>query len=321
MPLSNYMNGMGGKKKRKKMRKLRITEISGVGTPAQEGARALIMKRADAENVTFTSAPANQVTFTSTDRTIQTEMFEMTPEEIQKLQKAAEIAKAEVEKLNKVAAMKPEHFAHYSGLFEKDRDAFVDMDDAKRDAVIAKAQKAKDDQDPIVFTTKTGVEIRKSDGVAALAMAKQLDSQAESIAVLKQDNEKLLSERNDTAFEKRAEKELPHLPGTVKARAALLKAAEGIEDENDRKQAVSALRAQNNAMSWAFTSKGYSADDGVIISKHDEGVAPSDTLDSLVAEYRKDHPDVNESAAMDAVLHTERGAAAYNKSVQIERMS
>lgn len=70
---------------------------------------------------------------------------------------------------------------------------------------------------------------------------------------------KLEAEREREALAKRAETELPNLAGSVGARAALLKAVDGIKDEAVRGEVVAALKAADNATKAHFIEIGKTA--------------------------------------------------------------
>ena len=110
-----------------------------------------------------------------------------------------------------------------------------------------------------VYKAADGREYR---GEAA-ELAKQLDAQtakAESaIQMAKEANELAKAAQAKAEYTelcKRAEEAIPHLPGTIEVRAALLKSVEGIEDEELREGAMKALRANNESVSRALEPLG-----------------------------------------------------------------
>ena len=70
---------------------------------------------------------------------------------------------------------------------------------------------------------------------------------------------KLEAEREREALAKRAETELPNLAGSVDARSALLKAVDGITDEDLRGQVVATLKAADSATKAHFIEIGKTA--------------------------------------------------------------
>ena len=132
---------------------------------------------------------------------------------------------AQLSRAHAVVALTGEERAHFEALPEEARTAFLAKSADDRKAEIGAVTKAAQDANPVVFTAADGTEFRKSDDPRAIAMAKRLDATEQENAALKARDEQ-------TTLEKRAEAELPHLPGDVKTRAAMLKAIDGIEDES-----------------------------------------------------------------------------------------
>lgn len=229
---------------------------------------------------------------------------EMTPEEKaaqEKLQKSNDELKAKNERLEKVGKLTAACKAHFETLDEDGQTTFLALSDDEQKAEVDKIEKAKTDADPVVYKTTAGVELRKSDGLALIEMAKQNDLQAKENADLKKKIE-------DQDLRKRAESELEFMPGTVETRMAMLKSIDGIEDEKERGLAQQSLKAQNESMSVAFKTNG-------------SGHAPpadgsaEDELQKLATAHQKDNPKLTEEQAYAAVLDTKKGAELYNKSL------
>ncbi len=157
-----------------------------------------------------------------------------------------------------------------------------------------------DEDDPVVHKTASGVEIRKSAGPVALALAISNDELTKRMG-------KLEAERADETYRKRAETELGHLPGDVATRVAILKSVEAIEDEGQRKSALETLKAQDAGLASAFETAG--------VGGSPVPGSPTDTLDKMAAEYQKAHTDVTPEQAMAKVLETPAGADLYAKSI------
>ena len=196
-----------------------------------------------------------------------------------------------------VVALTGEERAHFEALAEEAQTAFLAKSADDRKAEIGAVTKAAQDANPVVFTTADGTEFRKSDDPRAIAMAKRLDATEQENAALKARDEQ-------TVLEKRAEAELPHLPGDVKTRAAMLKAIDGIEDEAQREAALGALKAQNEAMSKAFQTYGHGA--------QPEPGSPADQLDKLAKGYAEKNGGTFEAAYM-KVADTPEGQALYQQ--------
>jgi hypothetical protein len=363
--------------KRRIMRALKINEISGVDVPAQEGAVAVIMKRAEPRDpqteiskkawlttsvdghahlvdeqdyegklrnagdtswtrsegddsghshpwvrnrdgsVTIGEAEGHSHEVIETEKrsagatgNVETkEKDDQTmPKDNTQDQPTVEALQAQLKTANALAALTDVEKAHYNSLegdeakatflgkSADDRKADVDKAAEAKAAAAAKAAGA----DPVVYTTMDGVELRKSAGEALIAMAKSNDA-------IRKENQELREGRESDALNKRAEVELAHLPGTVEERAALLKAAEGIKDEGQRKAALNALKAQNEAMSYAFKSSGTSITPAP--------GSPADDLDNLAKKHREANPDLTPEQAYSAVLKTAEGRQLYAKSV------
>ncbi len=220
---------------------------------------------------------------------------------------------ARLERVSLVAALSDVEKIHLSTLEGDDADKFLAKSIDERKAVIdALAEpepdpEPKDDDDPVAYKTADGIEIRKSAGEVVIAMARKADENAKESADLRKRLDDSESARANDAFEKRAADELGHLPGDLKARASLLKAAENIEDEDERKAALAALVAGDRAMSKAFDTVGHGGTP--------EPGSPNDELDQLAKKHQADNPDLTFEQAYDVVLKTADGRALYAKSM------
>ena len=207
---------------------------------------------------------------------------------------------ARAEAIGTLNASEREHFDGIDDATAQDTFLAKSVADRKTEidaAAVAKAAAAAaaDGTDPVVYTTMDGLEVRKSEGAVTLSIAKSND-------LLRKDNAELRKERETETLRKRAESEIPHLPGTVDERAALLKAVDAMTDESQRKAAHSALKAQNDAFKGIGVSLGTS--EGAV---DDE---PKDKLQKLVDAYSKENK-VTEAKAYVKVLATKEGAALY----------
>ena len=178
--------------------------------------------------------------------------------------------------------------------------------------MIAEAIEKTNAKDPVLHTTADGVEIRKSDGATTLALAKQLDAQSKETSALKDKNTALAKAAELVEFEKRASTELRNLPGTINVRAQMLKAAESLEDEDDRKAAVAMLKAQNASMASAFVMKGVT-DPGAADGGGEAAGTDQDQLDALTVKHQEANTGMSFAKAQADVLQTEEGAALYGK--------
>ncbi len=213
---------------------------------------------------------------------------------------AVEKLEKQLERANLVAALNDADKAHLETLKGDDAEAFLAKSVEDRKAVLDEITKRAKDDDPVVYTTSDGIELRKSHDPAFVAMAKSNDEIRKDNAALRETNE-------NAALEKRAETELEFLPGDLDTRVAMLKAIDGIKDDAKRGAAMNALKAQNEAMSKAFETAGHGASPAP--------GSPDDELETLAKAYHEKHPDVTYEAAYDKVLKTDRGAELYNKSI------
>ena len=359
--------------KKRIMRKFTIDELSSVDVPAQEGAQALILKRAEVgksgvvqmvtgeaeghrhgikvrkwgdgeidiwvlgaqmsaeesshdhpllvgtdgiysvvENAGHTHTLDSAALAAAIVGTVNKEA-EMTPEEKARLEKLEK----DLKRSNAIIALSAEHRSYFDGIEKAEsKDAFLAKSADERDGLIAEAKKRaeeaeakKNAEDPVLHTTKAGLDIRKSDGPTVLALAKQADERDTENADLRKQVKALTDETSTATYLKRAREELPDVPGSEEARAAMLKAIDGIEDEKHRETALAALKSKGDGISKLFKSLG-TADPGA--SDDAEGEASSDKLEKLAKAYQKDHPELSYEQAEARVLDTPEGAALYD---------
>ena len=151
-----------------------------------------------------------------------------------------EIDEAKFAELTALATMSDAQRAHLGKLAKgADRDAFVKADYSGRDAIIAKAHAGS--ADPVVYASKAGVEIRKSDGGAALALAKQLDAMVDTNDRLAKALE-ATTEAATAAEVERIVKGLEHIGKPIEEKREMVKGILGLP-ETARKTALDALKA------------------------------------------------------------------------------
>ena len=227
-------------------------------------------------------------------------MSDKTPEQI-----AAEAMEKRLARAEAVIGLSTEHREYFDGM-EKDehKNVWLQKSVEERDQALeaAKVAKAKSDgDDPVVYTTMAGVEIRKSVGPLFIQIAKDND-------VIAKENKELREGMEHEKLLKRVEAEIPNLTGTVEERAAMLKAIDGIPDKDQRTAAHNVLKAQNEAFKGITTTFGA---DGT----PDDDTGPQAELDKLTTAYAEKN-EVSEAVAMSAVTRTEKGAELYAKIVQ-----
>jgi CHAT domain-containing protein len=321
---NNYRKNKRRKSKRTIMRSLTIEELSGVDDPAQEGATALILKRAPTGESDDDPKPDSKTsdgsgldgdedeksrrkksTNTGGNPSNDTEK-QMDEKEVQDLIDAAlakskEASDAELTKAQKFGELTDVQKAHYGELDDAGQTAFLEMTSEQRQAAVDSAIAKRDAADPVVYTADDGTEYRKSDDTRMVKMAQERDEDRRELTKMRTENE-------ENSLRKRAE-ELEHLPGTVDTKIQMLKSIDAISDEKARDEALSALKAQNSDMAKAFDTHGVRPGNGAITSSAEQ------ELDNLAKAYASDHK-VDEAIAYGKVLETPQGAKLYEQSLQ-----
>lgn len=174
------------------------------------------------------------------------------------------------------------------GLFETlgaDADAFL----AKTVEQRAEQVKESKDSNRVVFKALDGTEYRASDDKRLIALAKKADADSKATA-------EAIAKAEQIGFEKRANEEIPHLPGTVEVRAKVLKVLQGVEGASE------ILKAAEAALAKAFVAQGTTA--GADLNKAEDKL---ENLAKAHAEAKK----VSIEKARAEVLTTPEGAALY----------
>jgi len=212
--------------------------------------------------------------------------------EVEELIRENEEAQAEaLEVATKVAELSDAEREIYKSLEGEAQHDFLHATPEQRAAEVAK----QNDSNPVVYKAKNGTEFRKNDDPRLVQMAKERDEE-------RADFLKMQAEREQERYEKRADEELPNLPGEVQTRAAILKAVDGIEDEATREEAIKALKAQNTRMGEALREVGTAG-----IRKQDDvnqGTGAKNAheeLEKRAREYVKEHPETSFYEAYDIV--------------------
>jgi len=226
------------------------------------------------------------------------------------------------ERLTAVVALSASHRAHFDAIEKtEDQDAFLVKSTDERELLVTpKVEKTEDapkvekNEDPdVVYTANDGTVFTKSDDARLVAAIVEKDSKDAEIAALK-------LEKSDGEFEKRAEKELANLPGTVAQRAALLKSVEGIPNPEHRDAALKALRAGNSAGDDVTKSLGTSASAKVektesrpgVIQKSDSEIKLDDLAKAEAIKLDLD-PVKDFAKAYAIVVNSDEGKALYNQ--------
>lgn len=197
-----------------------------------------------------------------------------------------------------VMALKAEEKAHYDGLDETAKAAFLAKSESARATELAE----KAAQNEVVYKSDDGAEFRKSDDPRLVQMAKDRDADRKA---MKEATEKAeLSE-----FTKAAEKDYGHLPGETVAKAKSLRAVSKLGKE-DRDAIEAMLKAGEKAMVDAMKAVG---SDGA-----GAGGDAVEKLDKLIkTEMTKSN--VNYNTAYETVIKTDEGKALHDEQMQERR--
>jgi hypothetical protein len=352
------------------MRKFRIGELAAVDSPAQEGARALLMKRAEPDNDALTIHMSLEElakrTFSVEQRRQLAAQGQALPDgsfpivnrgdlsnAIQAFGRAANKARAARHIKRRARALGAENMLPEEGLLAKadpaegdgtmpeDKTAkeleaaqnevtelkgqlaratavaelpdvqkalFAKMDEAGQTAYLALKPEERQAQvdkaaeaNPVVYTDADGNEYRKTDDPRQVALAKRNDALAKQLA----DSE---AARETAEFAKRADDEMGHYPKDTAVRAAIVKAVQGISDEETRKAAFEALKAGDEALAKRFVQIGH--EDATL----EVGGAESQ-LNKLAEDYAKANS-VGFEVAYAKVLETPEGGKLYTEIVE-----
>lgn len=179
---------------------------------------------------------------------------------------------------------------------------FLGMSGSTRALKMDQLSKAAHDLDPIVYTTSDGQDLRKSIGNTLIRMAKANDDLLKRLNA----SEAVVAQKH---LEDRVSIEIPHLPGTVSERAALLKAIDTLPDEKSRLGASNALRAQNSTMAKAFLTQG------VVSTPEGHKSSPSVKLEAMAKALVTKDPQLSIESAYVQVMETRDGQRLYAATV------
>jgi hypothetical protein len=267
------------------MTKFRIDELSGVTRPAQGGAKAVIMKRADDNptpsgvNKAGDGASKEDPVSNAIKKALGLPDTATEEEVVGAISKAlgssetnaAAIAKANEERDRAVrkASMSADEQDYCKAMTDDEKDAFMKKPPADRASAM---KKARDDDE--VLEGPAGTSIRKSEvGAGVFAILK---AQATENAALRASFEKSEAERRTATFAKRAIEEFPHLAGSVADRALVLKHLD-TADAATKTAAEAILKAAEGSAKLAFTKLGH----------NDGSQAEDGTPDGAEAKLRK----------------------------------
>lgn len=215
--------------------------------------------------------------------------------ELEELTKKFEKVNKELEVSKKVSSLNDEEKAYYEKLDDDGKTAFLEKSSDDRTEEVAKSK----EDDEVVYKDLEGNEYRKSDDPRVVAAVKRADKATEK---LEKKDEELVNER----LEKRAKEELPNLPGEDKVKVAVLKAVDGIEDEDLRKGALELLKSHNAAVTKASETRGH----------RDQSVADAEEQLQKMAQDHYDNSkdgDKTFEKSYAEVCKTEKGKKLYEQ--------
>jgi hypothetical protein len=234
--------------------------------------------------------PARKVEPKMTEEQLKAKIAELEAELASLKEKSA---KDDDEAEKRFVVLTTDQHAHYAKLHGRDAIAFVSKSDAERTAIV----KAALDADPVVYTTKTGLEIRKSQGALMKQLAEDNDANVVEL-------EKARVASQTAILKARAKETLGHLAGTTEGHIELLKAVDGIADEKLRNEAITALKTADAIMASKGIARGSNGSDDPRTG------APAEVFNNLVEAHMK-AANVTKGAATEAVLNTAEGKTAY----------
>lgn len=279
------------------MREFKMYEISAVDTPAQEGARALIVKRYDKP---FNTIKTPSTTSTSKGNAKMDEELKKQIEELTKkltdqdeLNKKLQAKVDLLSKVNTLSATEAEYFATLNG--DAEREAFLAKSSDDRKAIVKNAK----DANPVIYKDSSGNEYRKNDDPRLLKQAKDNDE-------LRKQMGEFIKAGRDAKYEKRASAELGNLTGKMEAKVALLKAIDSIEDEEVKKEVNRIITSIDKVSSMAFKTVGTTGG----TSDPDDLSDPETQLNKMAKDYAKVNK-VTYEQAYDHVAQSVEGQQVY----------
>ena len=199
------------------------------------------------------------------------------------IQKQLDAEKARADRAEKMSELTDAQKAHFSGLEKGEQEKFLQLDKDGRQGEVEKATAA----DPVVYKSpKSGREYLKSCSPELLEAVKSAD-EAWELAKSERDL------RESGELSKRAEK-LKFVKGKEDVKVALLRAIDGIEDDELRKGALEIVEAANSGMKQAFEKRGTAS--GVDIDSDAEA-----KYEKLSQEYAKTNSCTIEKARSEVI--------------------
>lgn len=202
-----------------------------------------------------------------------------------------------------IVKLSPDARSYFDGLDEAGQDAFLAKSDTDRAADIEKAT----GDDPVVYTTKGGIAVRKSDGPTALALAKQADATSTELA-------KLRGETETVSIEKRVS-DFPNVAKDV-ATQMVKSARELGEDTDAGKGIIKSLTTMNDAADPLFKRHGSTGSETTVPAGMQKA---RETFAGKVSEIAK-RDNIGRAAAMEKAEteHSDLFAEAYPETEAAE---
>ena len=211
----------------------------------------------------------------------------------------------ELAKMKKVSELTPVEKAAYDKLDAAGKLAFLAKSATDRATDIEKAA----GDDPVVYTTLDGTDIRKSADPTLLALAKSGDTARRELA-------KSQAAQEDVSLEKRAGDTLGNVGGELVGKKALLKALDSIADTTTRDAATAVLKSANELAKGAFKKNGTTAERTTVAETADgqEMGEAEAKLDEMAKAHAKDNKVTFEKAYAE-VIQTSEGSELYKRYV------
>lgn len=194
--------------------------------------------------------------------------------------------------------------AYYAKLSPSEQAAFAAKSIAERDAAVASSLAA----DPVVYTTKAGIEVRKSSGELALALAKQGDAHVAALEAQSEALKQATQATRTATLRTRAATEIAHLAATEDIKIAVLGALESLDDAT-KSGALAMLKSADALFASAGKAKGADLTGDPVPDSAEAKVL------SLAKQIAKDKG-VSLAIAEAMVFDTDEGAALYTEMEQ-----
>jgi hypothetical protein len=255
-------------RRRNIMRAFKINEISAVDRPAQEGARAMILKRATTTNTGDVKMDAKELEKKVADLTA--ELTKMKTDGEAATAKVTELEKANAELTAKAAAAAEEaETLKAKGKLTPQQQAFLDQQEGETDGEDKKKAATKaflaltpEQRDKLIAEKRAGDEVITIDGeevrksVIGAPQFNIMKRQAERVAALEKSSKDAIEKAEAAELTKRADDEFAHLPGTTDEKVSVLRVI-GKADKKVQETFTAMVKASEKAIKVAFEKLGH----------------------------------------------------------------